>query len=431
MSAASAGTGVPESGGPFSRRALWWIIGVSSLSLLVGLAYLVFGDSEPQSSSGANSFSRSALGHRGFVELLRTLDVPVIVSRHQSNARATGGLLVVAEPRGGDGDGAAAGAMLPRHAPLLLVLPKRMGWPSPRHQGWIEAAELVPTSEVEQVLATYGVEGTVARGASLADLGAIGELAGHAPALAEPQLLTGSNLAPLLSGPGGILIGELITANDDAGSDAATRRIVVLSDPDLIANHGLDDGDNAALAVALVDHLRKHGAVVIDEAHHGFERQSSLLTMMASFPWVLIPLGGLLTVIALLWAGAGRFGAPLPTAAPMARGKQALLDNTAELLRSGGHTGHVLDRYLKNAMQDVGQRLNAGAQVAPAALSGWLSRTGRARGVSIDLEKLSADVAALPREGPRLEARALVTARAIHRWRQEMIDGSRRDSRRQ
>ena len=418
-----AGTGVAESGGPFSRRALWWIIGVSSLSLLVGLAYLVFGDSAPQSSTGSNSFSRSALGHRGFVELLRTLDVPVMVSRHQSGARASGGLLVVAEPRSGDSDGeraAAAGAGTPRHSPLLLVLPKRMGWPSPRHQGWIEAAELVPTGEVEQVLAAYGIEGTVQRGASLTDLGAIGELAGHAPALAEPQLLTGSNLAPLLSGPAGILIGELYDGD---------RRIVVLSDPDLIANHGLDDGDNAALAVALVDHLRKQGAVVIDEAHHGFERQSSLLTMMASFPWVLIPLGGLLTVLALLWAGAGRFGAPLPTAAPMARGKQALLDNTAELLRSGGHTGHVLDRYLKNAMQDVGQRLNAGAQVAPAALSGWLVRTGRARGVTVDLEKLSSDVAALPRAGPRLEARALVTARAIHRWRQEMIDGSRRDSR--
>ncbi|MCC6996271.1 MAG: hypothetical protein IT370_16800 [Deltaproteobacteria bacterium] len=426
MSAASAGTGVPESAGPFSRRALWWIIGVSSLSLLVGLVYLVFGDSTPQRSTGSNSFSRSALGHRGFVELLRTLDVPVIVSRHQSGARASGGLLVVAEPRSGDsGERAdAPAATRPRHSPLLLVLPKRMGWPSPRHQGWIEAAELVPVSEVEQVLAAYGVGGTVQRGASLADLGAIAELAGHAPALAEPQLLTGSNLAPLLGGPGGILIGELI-------ADAGERRVVVLSDPDLIANHGLDDGDNAALAVALVDHLRRQGAVVIDEAHHGFERQSSLLTMMGSFPWVLIPLGGLLTVLALLWAGAGRFGAPLPTAAPMARGKQALLDNTAELLRSGGHTGHVLDRYLKNAMQDVGQRLNAGAQVAPAALSGWLSRTGRARGVSVDLEKLSADVAALPREGPRLEARALVTARAIHRWRQEMIDGSRRDSRRQ
>ncbi len=69
-----------------------------------------------------------------------------------------------------------------------------------------------------------------------------------APNVRTPtQLVRGDDLQPIVSSERGMLIGEL----NERG-----RRIWVLSDPDVISNHGLARGGNAALAVASIKRLR-------------------------------------------------------------------------------------------------------------------------------------------------------------------------------
>ena len=85
--------------GPFSRTTLWVITGVAALSLIVATVLVMIGsDPSSQRSAGADAYSRSAIGHRGLVELLRRLDIPVVVSRHGSASKGRSGLVVLAEP---------------------------------------------------------------------------------------------------------------------------------------------------------------------------------------------------------------------------------------------------------------------------------------------------------------------------------------------
>ncbi len=86
---------------PFRRSVVTWLVGVATASLTLALALIVIRPEAGEvSSSAADSFSRSALGHRGFVELLRANGIPVLVSRYASAERAgASSLLLIAEPR--------------------------------------------------------------------------------------------------------------------------------------------------------------------------------------------------------------------------------------------------------------------------------------------------------------------------------------------
>src|SRR5262249_37778650 len=122
--------------------------------------------------------------------------------------------------------------------------------------------------------------------------------------------------------------------------------------------------------------------------------------------------------LALLWSTTGRFGAPVAGAAGPAAGKLTLIENTAELMRSGGHAGFALERYLQLSVQEVARRTHAPAHVEPRA---WIAHLEKAHRVRHSLDALERDARAAPREA------ALAVAARIHRWRQEMIDGSVRD----
>ena len=68
------------SGAP-ANRPFTVLVAVSVLSLLLGLYLALSGRGGMTFSNGADSFSRSLLGHSGLVDLLRELDVTVHVGR--------------------------------------------------------------------------------------------------------------------------------------------------------------------------------------------------------------------------------------------------------------------------------------------------------------------------------------------------------------
>lgn len=91
-------------------------------------------------------------------------------------------------------------------------------------------------------------------------------------------------------------------------------RVVFLSDPFVVANHGLARGANLQLALNLVEALRLEGKpILFDEYHHGYRSEENALVRYfrgTPFWWVLGQL--LLLGLLLVYSYGKRFARPLP-----------------------------------------------------------------------------------------------------------------------
>jgi hypothetical protein len=402
--------------GPFNPRTVLWLAVVGGLSLLSAVFWGVFGaDVAGVSSAAADSFSRSALGHHALVRLLRDLEIPVVVSRFDSGHRARGSaVLMLAEPlleRTSTRDEDALRRAVTAADGALLVLPKWRGEEDPERPGWIAEASLRPAVQVDRLLDLFDAgDARVVRPGTAT--GWRTELVDGAPSLTAPQLLETSrktSVTGLVHCREGILFGRVETH---------WGTLYVLSDPDVLANHGLGRGVNAELAVRMLDVARSGPrTVVIDETFHGHVQEPSVHRALFDFPLLLATLQALLTLLVLLWSAMGRFGAPAPAKAVIQPGKAFLIENIASLLRYGGHSVDVLKRYLKAVQQEVGQRLHLPARLDAEDARAWLQRYGEQRRVTVGLARLRNEV------GRASPERVLPLAERVYRWREEMIHG--------
>jgi hypothetical protein len=405
----------------FSPRLLAaWI----AAALLTFAASLYFGSLGEGGKSGADAvgpstFSRSAIGYAGIAEILRRLHIPVVKSQYDALAKlGSGGVLVVAEPEL-DGRAASAVTALLKAPTALLILPKWHGEASEAHRGWLADAALVPPLEADWVLNLAVPGGKVMRTAAAPrwTINALGET----PSLDAPvQLITSDRLTPIVGASEGMLVGELRSKG---------RRLWVLSDPDVIANHGLGRDGNAAFAVALLQRLameqRAGSPIVFDETVHGYvSAPASPLMLLFRFPVVIATGLGALALLLLLWASFARFGAPVPAPTALGAGKRGLVENAAGLLEFAGHRRSVVRRYVEASLRDAARRLHAPRGLAGAALLDWLKRVGDARGVRLDCAAIARDA-----EERSNAAELAAVARAIHHWKGEIIDGPSRDPR--
>jgi hypothetical protein len=403
----------------FSPRLLVvWIVG----AVLVFVITLYFMGSKDQGTKtvGPSTFSRSAIGYAGIAEVLRQLDVTVIKSRYDSLSKVTAGsVLVIAEPSPGAKTEATIRTLLKADS-ILLVLPKWTGPPSTRKSGWLGEAELRPKGDVDWAL------NLVAPQADDLDVDQVvwtSNSLNMAPTLEAPiQLVHGDRLQPLIASKDGMLLGQLVSRN---------RKIWVLSDPDVISNHGLAEPGNAALAVAIINGLRSgSGSVVFDETLHGFiSEPASPILLLFRFPFVLVTLQAVIAMVLLLWATLNRFGAPQQAPPSMTAGRLGLLQNIAKLLEFSGHQEVMIRRYVLETVRDVARQLHAPRGLSTPALVAWLQRVGAARGTDVDCGDVIAQAEGLT-DGRRRNPASLVRlARDIHRWRGEIVDGHARNPR--
>ncbi len=437
-------TEAPRRGGtatapPPTRRLRVGLV-LGTLSLLVFLAALLLDLRRPeQAALGPSSFSRSGLGHAAFVRLLEERGVPVLVSRWRSEARAgADGLLVVAEPRL-DGPGARGRSTWsslfaePRH--VLVVLPKRRALrPSRLQRGWVGGTRLLPLAEVRRVLEPLELELRPRRDEpeeADARPGAGPEAPVRAPTrgwrsprgwpapeLDDPQLIEhGRGVVPLLACEEGVLVGRL----DLAGGPTVT----LLTDPDLLAHHGLLRGRNAELALGVVEEARGgRRAVVWDETWHDFVTEPSAARLLAERPLGLLVAALALASALAVWAGAQRFGGARPLGGPAAGGKAFLVANTADLLRVAGHSAEALRRYAHAALREAERRLHLEGR-PPEEVRAALAHAAASRSLP-GPDGVAAWVEAAAARGR--DARGLVQAGIrIHEWREELTDGRRLD----
>ena len=405
----------------FSRRLLvGWIAGavvIFALSLYLMGAREVTGPD----NTGASTYSRSAIGHAGIAEVLRRLDLSVVKSSSNSAEKLSpGSVLVIAEPTLTNQSEEAIRVLL-RVNTVLYVLPKWAGLPSEQRPGWLRVVGERSIGDAQRALNLVAPRAEVVR--EDGDINWTTNELGPAPNLHAPaQFVRGGGLRPIIAGDRGMLVGEMRERN---------RRIWVLSDPDVISNHGLAREGNAALAVALITRLRSgSGSIVFDETIHGFTaRTASPFELLFRFPFVVATIQGLIAIALLLWATLARFGAPQSVPPPLSAGRAGLLQNMAKLIEFTGHQQVMIRRYVQETVRDVARQLHAPRALTGEGLIAWLQRVGGARTVTVDCGALMRRAGELREAGRRDQASLVRLARDAHRWRGEMLDARSRHPR--
>jgi len=388
---------------------------VAALVALFAASLLLTGASshrDGEKLAGANSYSRSAVGHLGLFDVLQKLDYRVVRGEHDVLAQlGTNGILILAEPTGAI-SGAASNGNLFGAETMLVVLPKWKVRRSEVRGDWIGEAQLLNEDVVRSVLHSVAGAGEVVRVAKPSGLHNSLEI--PRPTVSGPlQLIKNAKMRPIVATAEGVLLGEF---------KQERHRIWVLADPDPIENHGIGKGDNLAFATAVIYAMLagKPGTLVFDETLHGFQRSPpSVLKLLFEFPFNLIALEVVAAVALLLLASVGRFGAPESPDRVLHAGKRGLISNTASLIDHAGHHAAILKRYIGMVLQDTGRLMSAPRQLNDHELAAWLDRTGAARGLRSDC------AAALERTTAKFQdvVSLFIEAQAIHRWRKDILNG--------
>lgn len=411
------------------RRVRIVLVVIAAISMLFAVVLAMSTDARDKVSSvDTDTFSKSALGHHALVSWLRQARQDVLVSRWRSQDRlSSDNLLVLLEPHlAQDKDGKVRDeleALLAGAKTTLLVLPRRDGVQAADGE-WISHVTEVKEADHRELLPMLDLgSGLVTLPEALAP-GAWrvydDALNGMPPTLESPQLLKGSGLSPIIETDAGVLLGKV--RNTRSGG-----ALYVLTDPDLIANHGLHRGQNAALVLAIFKLINaQDGVIVIDEVIHGYRQPPSLGRMLLTFPLVLATIQVFLILLVVLWASVGRFGPARRSSLKAAFHEQFYVQNTAELLEHGGHSAYMLERYVWMVIEQIGRQLNAPPELDRPELLLWVHRASEARQLQfIHLPTVISRVERWSTGKSKPRAQQLVTvATQISRLRGALLDGT-------
>jgi hypothetical protein len=402
-------------GSVFSPRVLLIWVGALAAIFALSLYLMAFGIGAPETQTvGPNAYSRSAIGYAGLAELLSRAKIPVTKKRAGSaSAESKSSLLIIAEPDV-SADLEANGLKLGRSANVLVILPKWIGDRDDRHEGWIRHVEPASRSGADWVLSVLSVDGKLDRGVEGAalDRTVTKNVLGVAPTLpADVQLIVKSSLKPIVATSAGVLLGEMTERG---------HKIWIVSDPDILSNHGLFLGANTQFAGALTEALLgPNGAVIFDETVHGFAAPAANpMRALFEFPFIIAVLYGLAALLVVLWSAFGRMGAPESSPLTLKAGKLGLIRNVANLIAFAGGRHDVAVNYLRLGVEDAARRLRAPKGLSPERQMEWLDRVGQARGVKTKVADIAHRLV-----GQRHDAALSRAALDLHHWKQEILRG--------
>jgi hypothetical protein len=435
MSAVEATPGKSESGKPDSGKSESGKSGASALftplaaAAMVGVGIVAFcafvvlqayaPDLRGGSDGGNHALSRSAVGYAGMVEMLKSLQTPVIISRGPTPAKPAAPIVLVLTP--GVTTDVDAIAKIKHAGPILLVLPKWMAIPDPTHTGWAKRmgafddgsiARLVPEAFAKNVRIERGPERAVRpvlRGAGgLFDV----DTALPIGPTESFQTLKGDGLDPLLTNDAG----QMVLAATHEG------QVYILSDPDLLNTHGLKNLQTSRAAVAILDRLRgQDGAVAFDVTLHGFARSRSILKLAFEPPFLGLTLCALAVAALMGLHAIARVGPVRTGGRAFALGKRALADNSAALIKLARREPKMIGGYVALTRAAVAQVVGAPRDLSPDQMDALLDRLGKGKGATEDFSTLAVAAAT----EVKTPADLVRTAKRLHRWRVEMTRESR------
>lgn len=411
-----------------SRRRTAALVLTGGVAFCLSLFLVFWSDPTDRPIAGNSSYSTSAIGHAALLALLRERGYEVRVNRNRDGRSVAGrDLLLILEPELGftrpmpreqadldapDGTDGTLPESLDRllhgKAQALIALPKWQADPVAARQAgiWrrrdhVQGVSLTPPGAVRSLARALLGDGEarIVRKPTADDWDS--KLGDADILLDQPQLIASSKLEPLVSTSDGILIGQV-----------PGTRIAVLSDPDLIANHGLRKTGNAQLALRLIDRfLPLGGSVHLDETQHGFAVIPSLPRLLFQPPFLAATLLALTTLAALAWIGTTRLGAPVTVAKTGPSGNILLMRNAGRLLAASGNDVYIAERYAEAVVDEACRRLH---------LPQGAGNRGRSRRALERIARRSGVKRSLPDSGTPASL-----VRDHFRWMEEMFDANR------
>ncbi|MFM8393443.1 MAG: hypothetical protein ACKOB4_05915 [Acidobacteriota bacterium] len=146
-------------------------------------------------------------------------------------------------------------------------------------------------------------------------------------------------------------------------------RVIILTDPFIVANNGITQGNNLDLALNLVRELdeevsSRHRLILFDEYHHGYRNDSNqLLAWFRDTPWPLrllhlSQLGQLGLICLLLWYGQSRrFTRPLPLSEVDRHAPLEFVDSMASLQQTAAARDLAIENLYPRFRSRLCQRL--------------------------------------------------------------------------
>jgi hypothetical protein len=172
---------------------------------------------------------------------------------------------------------------------------------------------------------------------------------------------------PILGGESGSV---LLSKRVGAG------RALLMADVSPLQNQSLDEGDNAALALALAGERSRK--VIFVEGVHGYGESRGLAALPDDWKWALIGLG--LAGLAGIWAIGRRFGPPEDERRALAPPRRRFVDAQAHTLART----HDVNEAVAPVRDAARQRLARRAALGPEAGEPQLRRAAEHLGVPAD-----------------------------------------------
>jgi hypothetical protein len=325
--------------GPFNPRTMLLIIAIGALAFI---AMLVLGAYAPDLRSGRNggahALSNAAVGFSGLVRLAEATGRNPAIVRVQADLDSEDLAVVTPEDPVTD-----VTEILKLRGPraTLVVLPKWSTAPDPMHPGWVTVSGLDFPADPQGVLAPdikLRIWRSKGHGEPLRDVGLASAANIHFLAPAVVQSMSGNDLQAMITTPDGrILLARM-----------GDRPLYVLSEPDLINNHGMGDERQAKAALALLDFLNSTGArsILFDVTANGLGRSRSPLKLAFDAPFLAVTVTIFIAMLLAGWQALVRFGPVRRPERAIAFGKAALVDNSAALIRKAAREAHLGSRYV-------------------------------------------------------------------------------------
>ncbi len=392
-------------------------IGLVMVSILSLLAFFVFSayapDVRDDDSGDTHALSRSAIGFAGLRILLNADGINNVIDRGPAPRDVAHNSLTIATPTGDTSEDELADLVKQSGDPRqwLIILPKWFPYPDPDVSGHVMKSSMFGHDGIERLLHNLSKTTKIGRRKDMsapnliATAGAFGPFPDNLAKTDSLQTISGPDWIPLISdADGGAVLAKL-----------NGYPIYVLADPDLMNTHGLNDLPTAELAISMIGNLRTGSAPVhFDVTLNGLGTAPNLLRQIFAPPFLGATLCAIFAALLMAFHAAVRFGTPPVPPPAFARGKTALVNNAADMIRMLHREPRMAARYAQTtrnlALRALGVRRPLDA--------------GDSEALFKDLERQDQlSYSALMQEAQQVTNRgALVSlARRFYEWRQGMF----------
>lgn len=171
-----------------------------------------------------------------------------------------------------------------------------------------------------------------------------------------------------------------------ADAQVGKGRVVLLSDPYVVANNGISQADNVILALNLLAE-RPAGKIAFDEYHHGYGASSPGGGLMSYFrgtpiPWMMAQAG--LIAVLVVYSYGRRFGRPIPLRSERRTTNLEFVSSMANITR----LAEASDLAMENIYSEFRKRLCRFSAV-PAKIDNARLTAAAARRAKLDERELT------------------------------------------